>query len=527
MNSTKLKTFIITLAVIVFTFNSLAITYYVSTDGLASATGTKAAPLTLAAALAKTLAAGDSIIIRGGIYNFSASVTFSKTGSSTNLLHFVNYPGETPIFDFRSIAYGTAGLKVSGNYLHVKGITVQGAGDNGFYVSGNNNKIENCIARWNCDSGFQLKTGTGNLVLNCDSYDNFDYKTGGTSSPDYGGNADGFADKQYTNTNGTNRYKGCRSWRNSDDGWDCYQKVGNTAIDSCWCYANSPANYDMTDNIRFKTDSASWFYQFKNTAGRYVITNYGNKNGFKLGGDYTANNATLKNCVAVSNSGKGFDQNNNAGAMILYNCTAYLNGTNYGFSNASYGTLLIKNSASLSGTNSNSFKTTSYTQSNNTWSSGFTCAASDFTSLEVAQMLNARQTDGSLPEITLLHLTATSALKDKGVNLGFPYNGTAPDLGAFEYNNATPVDYVTSTNNQLKIFPNPVNENSAISFNSPTNDIITIQLIDLTGRILQKINYRITIGENVIGLNTLDLNKGNYFCTVKGKNLNLTCKFTK
>lgn len=527
MNSIRLKTLVVSFIIIIFTFNSLATSYYVSTNGLASATGTKTAPLTLAAALVKTLAAGDSVIIRGGIYYFSASVTFSKTGSSTSFVHYVNYQGEVPVFDFRSIAYGTAGLKVSGNYLHVKGITVQGAGDNGFYVSGNNNKIENCIARWNCDSGFQLKTGTGNLVLNCDSYENFDYKTGGTSSPDYGGNADGFADKQYTNTTGTNTYKGCRSWRNSDDGWDCYQKVGNTAIDSCWCYANSPTSYDMTDNIRLKTDSTTWFYQFKNTAGRFVITNYGNKNGFKLGGEYTVNNTTLKNCVAVSNSGKGFDQNNNAGAMILYNCTAYLNGTNYGFSNASYGTLTIKNSASLSGTSSNSFKTTSYTQNNNTWSSGFTCAASDFTSLEVAQMLNARQADGSLPEITLLHLTTTSALKDKGLNLGFPYYGTAPDLGAFEYNNATPVEQITSNNNQIKIFPNPVNENSVISFNSPSNDIITIQLIDLTGRVLQKTNHRITAGENIIRFNTTELNGGNYFCNISGKTVNYTCKFIK
>lgn len=523
-----MKQFLLFMVFILVGLKCFALTYYVSPTGTAAGTGTISNPMNFSTAISKTLTGGDSIILRGGTYYFSVKQTISKSGlSSTKMFHVTAYKFETPIFDFRTLTYGTAGISVTGNFVHIKGITVQGAGDNGFYVTGNNNNLEFCVARWNCDSGFQLKTGTGNLVLNCDSYENFDYKTGGTSAPDYGGNADGFADKQYTNTTGTNTYKGCRSWRNSDDGWDCFQKVGNTALDSCWCYANSPASYDMTENIRFKTDSASWFYQFKNTSGRYVITNYGNKNGFKLGGDYTANNATLKNCVAVSNSGKGFDQNNNAGAMILYNCTAYKNGTNYGFSNSGYGTLMIKNSASLSSTNSNSFKTTSYTQSNNTWSSGFTCVAVDFTNLDVAQMLNERQTNGNLPEISLLHLSSTSALKDKGVNLGIPYNGTAPDLGAFEYNDATPIKNIFSSNNKIKIFPNPVTENSIVSIKSSENDFVTVQILDVTGRIIQKYSQEIVSGENIIKLKSSDFDSGNYFYYVSGKTSNYMCKFVK
>jgi len=278
-----------------------------------------------------------------------------------------------------------------------------------------------------------MKTGSDNLILNCDSYENFDYESGGIASPDYGGNADGFADKQYTNT-GTNTYKGCRSWRNGDDGWDSYEKIGNTVYDSCWCYAMAPATFDMTDNIRFKTDSASWFYQFKNASGRYVMKNYGNGNGFKLGGNYTANNATLHNCISVNNQVKGFDQNNNNGVMTIYNCTSYNNGNNYGFSNSSYGTLIIKNCASLTSKGSNSFSSKSVTQAYNSWNTGFTCVAGDFVSLDYTQMLNDRQPDGSLPEVTLLHLTSTSGLMNKGTNVGLPFIGLSPDLGAYEYN---------------------------------------------------------------------------------------------
>jgi hypothetical protein len=342
--------------------------------------------------------------------------------------------GETPILDFRNEPYADAnqGVKLTGSYVHFKGIIIQGAGDNGLQVTGSYNIIERCTTRWNCDAGTQMKTGSNNLILNCDSYENFDYKSGGISSPDYGGNADGFADKQYTNT-GTNTYKGCRSWRNGDDGWDSYQKVGNTVYDSCWCYAMSPATFDMTDHIRFKTDSATWFYQFKNSSGRYVMKNYGNGNGFKLGGDYTQNNATLHNCISVGNPVKGFDQNNNDGIMTINNCAGYNNGYNYGFTNNSYGTLIIKNCVSLTTKSSNSFGCKTVTQAYNSWNSGFSCSSGDFTSLDYTQMLNDRHSDGSLPEITLLHLASTSSLIDKGTDVGLLYSGSAPDLGAFEY----------------------------------------------------------------------------------------------
>jgi len=44
----------------------------------------------------------------------------------------------------------------------------------------------------------------------------------------------------------------------------------------------------------------------------------------------------------------------------------------------------------------------------------------------------ARQADGSLPVLPNFSLAATSGLIDKGTNVGLPYHGRAPDLGAFE-----------------------------------------------------------------------------------------------
>ncbi|WP_246083869.1 carbohydrate-binding protein, partial [Nonomuraea diastatica] len=49
-----------------------------------------------------------------------------------------------------------------------------------------------------------------------------------------------------------------------------------------------------------------------------------------------------------------------------------------------------------------------------------------------------RQADGSLPVLPHLRLAANSTLIDKGTDVGLPYTGPAPDLGAFERTGDTP-----------------------------------------------------------------------------------------
>ena len=44
-----------------------------------------------------------------------------------------------------------------------------------------------------------------------------------------------------------------------------------------------------------------------------------------------------------------------------------------------------------------------------------------------------RNADGSLPNNGFARLVLGSDLIDRGVNVGLPYKGLAPDLGAYEY----------------------------------------------------------------------------------------------
>jgi hypothetical protein len=53
-------------------------------------------------------------------------------------------------------------------------------------------------------------------------------------------------------------------------------------------------------------------------------------------------------------------------------------------------------------------------------------------SVDTAGVRGPRNADGNLPDITFMRLAQGSLFVDAGVNIGLPYNGIAPDLGAFE-----------------------------------------------------------------------------------------------
>ncbi len=195
------------------------------------------------------------------------------------------------------------------------------------YITGSYNRIEHCAFYENRDSGLQLSDDASyNQIINCDSYYNADPGNG---------NADGFAPKLTVGTG--NNFYGCRAWQNSDDGWDGYLRGSDnvsTILDSCWCFMNG----------YLKNGAAS----------------SGNGNGFEMGGGDNSNadslrhHMTLKNCLAFDNRVKGFDQNNNRGTMILYNCTSYRNGTNYGMPGPvkSGESMILKNCIALTSTGS-------------------------------------------------------------------------------------------------------------------------------------------------------------------------------
>ena len=58
--------------------------------------------------------------------------------------------------------------------------------------------------------------------------------------------------------------------------------------------------------------------------------------------------------------------------------------------------------------------------------------AEDFLGLDEADLVKPRQPNGDLPDVPLLRLAPGSDAIDRGVDIGLPFKGRAPDLGAFE-----------------------------------------------------------------------------------------------
>lgn len=458
--------------------------YYASPDGSGDGSAYEK-PCSFQSGISK-ISSGDTLYLLGGQYDLSARVNVgsSKSGTSERRTVIAGYPGEEAILDFRRQPYGSEvsgtnniGLCLSsgGSYFHVKDLTIRYAGKNGLLNYASYCLIENLEVYGCGDSGIQHKEGGGNVIKNCDSHHNFDYKNmGDDNTPNYGENSDGFADKQYTNDN-PNTYIGCRSWSNGDDGWDFYQRVGNTVMENCICYDNGPKTFDMYDHPRYEIDK-EWFDQFTE-AELASYPCYGNGNGFKLGGKYTMHNVTLINCLAVENASKGFDQNNNNGTMKIYNATAYKNYQDYGFANGSYGSLLIRNSISYRSSTSNKLACKTVDAKYNSWNLGITCSDADFVGLTVTDAIAPRQADGSLPETTLLHLAAGSRLIDAGVDCGYPYNGTAPDLGCYESLPSSAIETVGDDNDELRV----VATSSEIIVLG-TTDAVRVQLYTVSGQ---------------------------------------------
>ncbi|MBI5475253.1 MAG: right-handed parallel beta-helix repeat-containing protein [Ignavibacteriales bacterium] len=435
---------------------------YVSTSGNDSSnTGTFDLPFKTITKAISVAVMGDTIFVRGGIYSLTSTISIgsSKSGNSSLRYYLFAYGDERPLLDFSAMAVGSSnrGIYLRASYWYIKGIDIKGAGDNGMNISGSNNIIEFCALYENRDSGLQLSGGaSNNQIINCDSYYNVDPGQG---------NADGFSPKLDVGTG--NYFYGCRSWQNSDDGWDGYLRPRplieiTTILENCWCFMNG----------YLKSGVAS----------------YGNGNGYKMGGSDSANlahNFILKNCIAFDNRVKGFDQNNNRGSMTLYNCTGYNNlSKNYsisGYIDASE-SLVVKNSIVLGSLGSlGSFAI----QSSNSWLSPFTPAAvSDFISVDTVGVRGPRKSDGSLPDVGFMHLASGSQFVDAGIDVGIPYKGSAPDLGAFEsdytsditINNELPSEFSISEN-----YPNPFNPSTSFIISVPYQSRVNLSVYDILG----------------------------------------------
>lgn len=462
---------------------------------------------------------GDTLYLRGGTYRYTATIALDQRGSELERLCIFNYPGESPVLNFYDIfstytnlsssARGSArGFKITGDYYYLKGLEICQAPDNGIKIEGSHNICELLVLHHNGDSGIQIGLGkddpdapdqvANNLIKNCDSYRNLDW---GTTYE----NADGFACKLSPGAN--NRFTGCRAWQNADDGWDFYMTHYPIYLDSCWTFGNG--NPDLASK-----EDLDWEFGQNNT----IPTSWsGDGNGFKLGGDGWAAKHEIRNCIAFDGhqTGAGFNENNNADSLFIFNCVSWQGIKNYRV--RAYPSD-IRNCISFDAKNSGQDQLYNLAEGtvslNNSWDQiegnvlvpyqtttnelfDQKSIYDEFVSTSKEDFLAPRQADGSLPDNGFGRLKANSIFIDRGSNIvrgvdpvNFRpmdielsnYFGLAVDLGAYEYVQPDGLPRIRPLSPRLQASPNPCLQNCIIEMEFTEKGSAELLVFDLAGK---------------------------------------------
>jgi MYXO-CTERM domain-containing protein len=418
---------VVVLALLLVPCLARADTYYVAVDGSDDAAGSQSAPFASLKRAQQAVKPGDTVLLRGGRYVFSGStagsevgVLLDKSGREGARIVYAAYPGETPVFDFNALRPQARikGFSVTGSWLHLRGLELTGVQQ----ILTNTNEswcirveggashdiFEQLDLHHNEGPGLFIADGGDNLVLNVDSHHNFD--------PDRNGeNADGFG--CHSNDAG-NTFRGCRAWFNSDDGFDFINAPGVCTAEFSWAFHNG-----------FRPDTS---------------TGAGNGAGFKGGGFTVAMpprlipRHVLRFNVSWANRSQGFYANHHEGGLDFVQNTAFDNTRNFDLlaDEGAARHYLRNNIAAGQGTALANATASEIDAAFNSWNSPLTVSDRDFVSVSDQGADAPRGSDGSLPALPFLHLAPGSGLIDKGEALSFPFNGSAPDLGAYETGDA-------------------------------------------------------------------------------------------
>lgn len=321
--------------------------YYVSTAGSDSNSGLSAdqAFATLGAAIGKAVRPGDNVYIAAGTYTvrdtemmgeaapYKLVYDFTHSGAEGRPISFVGMAdadGNRPVFDFSQVkpnGFRVTAFHVKASWLTIRNVELTGVQNGATGHSQSENvrlenavhcTIDNVAAHDGMGIGFYItRHSANNLIVNCDAYNNFDTVGGSATSGD-GGNNDGFGCHVTSSADTGNMFVGCRSWNNTDDGFDLINCSAPVTIAYCF---SAYSGYDASGVSR------------------------GDGNGFKCGGWGMSAKAVgvpaggfpvhdIHDNVAYRNKANGIYSNHNLGGINVHNNTAVGSGAyNYNFVN--------------------------------------------------------------------------------------------------------------------------------------------------------------------------------------------------
>lgn len=421
-------------------FGALDVIWIAPSGNDVSGAGTEASPLASLARAAGVVEPGQTIRMKDGVYELGDTVAIHTDGTPTEPITLEAAPSAEitirtemenpdppnyfPMLDFHDVSnWDVSGFVLEGGpsvgllctdctAMTFHDLEVRNQGDHGIDCeSCAGSTFERIESHHNDLIGLKLAgEGTAdNLVINSDFHDNADEASNFE-------NADGLQ----LGARGTgNQIVGNRSWRNADDGIDVFGSTDAVTITGNWSFENGDFNPDPGEGETYCTPTSP--------------THQGDGSGFKLGGTADAPAVAVAHVVANNlawrNAHNGFTSNGNPGELDIHH--------NTGWANCGRGFNIWTDSTPVSGDEAIVHHNLSYENMNvatgdsggeyvastrsgniNSWDLTEALSDSDFEALEGSEAdgTASRQSDGSLPSSSFLHLVSTSPFEGYGAD---------------------------------------------------------------------------------------------------------------
>ncbi|MDR3242289.1 MAG: hypothetical protein LBT37_08980 [Lactobacillaceae bacterium] len=279
-------------------------TIYVAPNANELGDGSTLSPVDIYTAV-DCVTAGQIIVLKAGEYNLTQQLYINYNVSGTveqpvTLISESQFTHDNPnltAFNIQTqmdtiinLGNQTGSVVLDADHWIISGVEVKNSLANtvGFQIAGSFNTVENCLFDHNGDSGLLVGLSNDvlkkeywphdNLIRYCASFFNED--------PSHN-NADGFAVKLRSGEN--NHLDHVSAYRNIDDGYDLYNKVGIGKIGAVLITNSIAHDNGWTNDINVTGDG----------------------NGFKLGGEGMSVNHVLENSISYGNLTSGVTSNSN------------------------------------------------------------------------------------------------------------------------------------------------------------------------------------------------------------------------
>jgi hypothetical protein len=390
----------------------------------------------------KVLQPGDTLLVAAGTYNESLSLP--RDGQSGKYIVLKAYPNEKPI-----IANSTTVLTLSKQWWLIQGLIFdqQGAASDAIKISGSNSILRGCEIRNGKKDGIDGDTGSANITIeNCTIHD--------------------FVNQPGVDAHGIVADPGTIGWK------ILRNKIYNCGGDCIQLYAED--EHEVSEYSKNFTISGNTFYttlgensenalDFKGIDGCVVEGNemfgFQNKAWVVQKGcrNITGSNNVIRDSQrGIEFRGEGGKSQENIKLVrnVLYNIQDFYVIKFDGVANVEVYHNTLANSPEAAairveggGISGGKFHNNLISNCGGAAIRSAFEAASDYNgwfNTEAEGMAGANDVTGADPKFVNaaqgnFRLASTSPAKDKGVNLGLPFTGAKPDLGAYEIGMTTPV----------------------------------------------------------------------------------------